>query len=206
MNDHLSADGLDLLFRNARSHNAWRDQAVSEATLRTLYDLVRWGPTSANSCPARILFLRSPEAKQRLLPALNPGNVEKTLQAPVTAIIGYDLDFHEQLPRLFPHNPGVRDWFAGQPQLIQTTALRNSSLQGGYFILAARALGLDCGPLSGFDEAKVDQAFFSPRQQDRHFVTGRVKSNFICNLGYGDHQQLFPRSPRLTFEEACVLL
>lgn len=206
MNDHLSADGLDLLFRNARSHNAWRDQAVSEATLRTLYDLVRWGPTSANSCPARILFLRSPEAKQRLLPALNPGNVEKTLQAPVTAIIGYDLDFHEQLPRLFPHNPGVREWFAGQPQLIQTTALRNSSLQGGYFILAARALGLDCGPLSGFDEAKVDQTFFSPRQQDSHCVTGRVKSNFICNLGYGDHQQLFPRSPRLTFEEACVLL
>ncbi|MEG0859569.1 MAG: malonic semialdehyde reductase [Pseudomonas sp.] len=206
MNDCLSADGLDLLFRNARSHNAWRDEAVSDATLRTLYDLVRWGPTSANSCPARILFLRSPEAKQRLLPALNPGNVEKTLQAPVTAIIGYDLDFHEQLPRLFPHNPGVRDWFAGQPHLIQATALRNSSLQGGYFILAARALGLDCGPLSGFDEAKVDQAFFSAQQQASHFVTGRVKANFICNLGYGDHQQLFPRSPRLTFEEACVLL
>jgi 3-hydroxypropanoate dehydrogenase len=206
MNERLSEDGLDLLFRNARSHNVWRDQAVSDATLRTLYDLVRWGPTSANSCPARILFLRSPEAKQRLLPALNPGNVEKTLQAPVTAIIGYDLDFHEQLPRLFPHNPGVRDWFAGQPQLIQTSAMRNSSLQGGYFILAARALGLDCGPLSGFDEAKVDQAFFANGQHHGHFTAGRVKSNFICNLGYGDHAQLFPRSPRLSFEEACVLL
>ncbi|TDF85802.1 malonic semialdehyde reductase [Pseudomonas sp. H9] len=206
MNDCLSADGLDLLFRNARSHNAWRDKAVSDATLKTLYDLMRWGPTSANSCPARILFLRSAEAKQRLLPALNPGNVEKTMQAPVTAIIGYDLDFHQQLPRLFPHNPGVRDWFAEQPQLIQTTAMRNSSLQGGYFILAARALGLDCGPLSGFDEAKVNEVFFSPPQPGGRLVGGQVKANFICNLGYGDHQQLFPRSPRLSFEEACQLL
>lgn len=206
MNDCLSADGLDLLFRNARSHNAWRDTAVSDATLKTLYDLVRWGPTSANSCPARILFLRSAEAKQRLLPALNPGNVEKMLQAPVTAIIAYDLDFHEQLPRLFPHNPGVRDWFADQPQLIHTTAMRNSSLQGGYFILAARALGLDCGPMSGFDEGKVDEAFFCAAQPGEPFTSGRVKTNFICNLGYGDHQQLFPRSPRLSFEEACVLL
>lgn len=206
MNERLSESGLDLLFRNARSHNAWRDQAVSEATLRTLYDLVRWGPTSANSCPARILFLRSREAKQRLLPALNPGNVEKTLQAPVTAIIGYDLDFHEQLPQLFPHNPGVRDWFAEQPQLIQTSAMRNSSLQGGYFILAARALGLDCGPLSGFDEAKVDQAFFSTARHTASLKAGQVKTNFICNLGYGDPAQLFPRSPRLSFEEACLLL
>lgn len=207
MNQRLSEQGLDLLFRQARSQNGWRDQVVSDETLSALYDLVRWGPTSANGCPARIVFLRSTAAKQRLLPALSPGNVDKTLGAPVTAIIGYDANFHDQLPKLFPHNPGVRDWFAGQPELIETTALRNSSIQGGYFILAARALGLDCGPMSGFDHDKIDQEFFATDDgRPGGFPGMRIKSNFLCNLGYGDPGKLFPRSPRLTFEEACLLL
>ena len=207
MNNALSEQGLDLLFRQARSQNGWLDQPVSDATLKNLYDLVRWGPTSANGCPARIVFLRSAESRQRLLPALSAGNVEKTLSAPVTAIIGYDTRFHEQLPKLFPHNPGVRDWFAGQPELIEATALRNSSMQGGYFILAARALGLDCGPMSGFDQHLVDQAFFTPGpDQPPGFAGMQIKSNFLCNLGYGDPAKLFARSPRLDFEEACSLL
>ncbi|MBD2839780.1 malonic semialdehyde reductase [Pseudomonas sp. JM0905a] len=199
----LSEQGLDLLFRQARSQNGWRDQPVDDETLVTLYDLVRWGPTSVNSCPARIVFLRSTAAKQRLLPALSPGNVDKVLGAPVTAIIGYDAAFHHQLPRLFPHNPDVRDWFAQQPDLIELTALRNSSLQGGYFILAARALGLDCGPMSGFDHQRVDREFFG---DDSCFPGMQVKTNFLCNLGYGDPDKLFPRSPRLSFEECCSLL
>ncbi|WP_457787562.1 malonic semialdehyde reductase [Pseudomonas sp. PL-6] len=202
-NQRLSEQGLDLLFRQARSQNGWRDRAVDDETLAALYDLVRWGPTSVNSCPARIVFLRSAAAKQRLLPALSPGNVDKVLGAPVTAIIGYDANFHEQLPKLFPHNPEVRDWFAGQPELIEPTALRNSSLQGGYFILAARALGLDCGPMSGFDHQLVDREFFAG---DGCFPGMQVKANFLCNLGYGDPDKLFPRSPRLSFEEACLLL
>ncbi|RMH85052.1 malonic semialdehyde reductase [Pseudomonas sp. AOB-7] len=202
-NQRLSEQGLDLLFRQARSQNGWRDRAVDDETLAALYDLVRWGPTSVNSCPARIVFLRSAAAKQRLLPALSPGNVGKVLGAPVTAIIGYDANFHEQLPKLFPHNPEVRDWFAGQPELIEPTALRNSSLQGGYFILAARALGLDCGPMSGFDHQLVDREFFA---DDGCFPGMQVKANFLCNLGYGDPDKLFPRSPRLSFEEACLLL
>ncbi|MCY1219304.1 putative malonic semialdehyde reductase RutE [compost metagenome] len=199
----LSEQGLDLLFRQARSQNGWRDQPVDDETLAALYDLVRWGPTSVNSCPARIVFLRSAAAKQRLLPALSPGNVDKVLGAPVTAIIGYDAAFHLQLPRLFPHNPDVREWFAQQPELIEPTALRNSSLQGGYFILAARALGLDCGPMSGFDHQRVDREFFG---DDGCFPGMQVKTNFLCNLGYGDPDKLFPRSPRLSFEECCSLL
>lgn len=203
MNETLSPQGLDLLFRSARSQNGWLDKTVGDDTLRAIYDLVRWGPTSTNGCPARIVFLRSAEAKARLLPALAAGNVEKTLQAPVTAIIGYDANFHEQLPRLFPHSPGMRDWYAAQPQLIEAAALRNSSLQGGYFILAARALGLDCGPMSGFDHEQVDAEFFGSASS---FPDQRVKTNFLCNIGYGDPSKLFPRSPRLDFEESCALL
>jgi 3-hydroxypropanoate dehydrogenase len=207
----LSEDALNLLFRDARTHNAWRDVPVSDALLHRLYDLMKMGPTSTNGCPARIVFLRTPEAKQRLLPALLPANVEKTMSAPVTAIIGYDVKFYESLPRLFPHNPAARGWFADKPELAEITALRNSSLQGAYFIFAARALGLDCGPLSGFDHAKVDHEFFSgtgssDEFQLEFFPCSHVKSNFLCNLGYGDESKLFPRSPRLDFDEACALL
>lgn len=202
---------LDQLFRLARSHNGWFDRKVDDALLRELYDLMKWGPTSVNGCPARIVFLRTPEAKQRLLPALNPGNVEKTIAAPVTAIIGYDARFYDRLPQLFPHNPAAREWFEGNPELVESTALRNSSLQGAYFMLAARALGLDCGPMSGFDHARVDREFFAGRDSDDGIQQeagpgGHVKSNFLCNLGYGDPAKLFPRSPRLSFSDACTLL
>jgi 3-hydroxypropanoate dehydrogenase len=196
MSNTLSTEGLDLLFRAARTHNAWLVEPVSDDTLRQLYALMKWGPTSTNCCPARVLFLRTPEAKQRLLPALAPGNVEKTISAPVTAIIGYDVQFYEQLPKLFPH-ADARAWFVNAPDLAEATAQRNSALQGAYLMLAARALGLDCGPMSGFDSAKVDQAFFPD---------GRIKTNFLCNLGHGDASKLFPRSPRLEFDEACKLL
>jgi 3-hydroxypropanoate dehydrogenase len=196
MSNTLSTEGLDLLFRAARTHNAWLVEPVSDDTLRQLYALMKWGPTSTNCCPARVLFLRTPEAKQRLLPALAPGNVEKTISAPVTAIIGYDVEFYEQLPKLFPH-ADARAWFVNAPDLAEATAQRNSALQGAYLMLAARALGLDCGPMSGFDSAKVDQAFFPD---------GRIKTNFLCNLGHGDASKLFPRSPRLEFDEACKLL
>ncbi|EKT4465530.1 malonic semialdehyde reductase [Pseudomonas putida] len=203
MRQTLSEQGLDLLFREARSQNGWLDKPVEDHTLRAIYDLVRWGPTSTNGCPARIVFLRSAQAKARLLPALAAGNVDKTLNAPVTAIIGYDADFHEQLPKLFPHNPGMRDWYAAQPHMIEAAALRNGSLQGGYFILAARALGLDCGPMSGFDHAQVEAEFFG---DGGSFPGQRIRVNFLCNLGYGDPAKLFPRSPRLSFEESCTLL
>ncbi|WP_432262389.1 malonic semialdehyde reductase [Cupriavidus sp. TMH.W2] len=210
MNKRLSEDGMDLIFREARTHNAWLNQPVSDETLRQLYDLMKWGPTSANCSPARILFLRTPEAKQRLLPALAPGNAEKTMAAPVTAIIAYDVKFYELLPKLFPH-ADARSWFADTPELALTTARRNSSLQGAYFMIAARSLGLDCGPMSGFDNAKVDHEFFpaDPKEnafQLEHFPDSHVKSNFLCNLGYGDPAKLFPRSPRLEFDEACKLL
>ncbi|MEM5431730.1 malonic semialdehyde reductase [Cupriavidus oxalaticus] len=210
MNQRLSEEGMDLVFREARTHNAWLNQPVSDETLRQLYDLMKWGPTSANCSPARILFLRTPEAKQRLLPALAPGNVEKTMAAPVTAIIAYDIKFYELLPKLFPH-ADARSWFTDTPELALTTARRNSSLQGAYFIIAARSLGLDCGPMSGFDNAKVDHEFFpsDPKEnafQLEYFPDSHVKSNFLCNLGYGDPAKLFPRSPRLEFDEACKLL
>lgn len=209
MNKRLSEDGMDLIFREARTHNAWLNQPVSDETLRELYDLMKWGPTSANCSPARILFLRTPEAKQRLLPALAPGNVEKTMAAPVTAIIAYDVKFYELLPKLFPH-ADARSWFADTPELALTTARRNTSLQGAYFIIAARSLGLDCGPMSGFDNAKVDHEFFpaDPKEnafQLEYFPDSHVKSNFLCNLA-GDPAKLFPRSPRLEFDEACKLL
>jgi len=207
----LNDAALDALFRKARTHNAWLDKPVSDDLLRKLYDLMKWGPTSANCCPARILFLRTPEAKQRLAPALAPGNLEKTMKAPVTAIIAHETKFYEQLPRLFPHNPGAREWFSNSPELAEITAFRNGTLQGGYFILAARSLGLDCGPMSGFDNAQVDEEFFpagkAKAESDQEVpLSGHVKSNFLCNLGYGDPSKLLPRSPRLEFDEACKLL
>jgi len=195
-NRAIAEEPLDILFRKARTHIFWLDKPVPDELLHQIYDLMKWGPTSANCTPARILFLRTREAKERLRPALSPNNVEKTMTAPVTAVIGYDLKFYEHMPRLFPNNPAARGWFSDSPELAQTTAFRNGSLQGGYFILAARALGLDCGPMSGFDNAKVDAEFFPPT----------VKSNFLCNLGYGDPAKLFPRNPRLAFDEACKLL
>lgn len=192
----LAPQALDQLFRQARTHNGWRHEPVPESTLRELYELMKWGPTSANCSPARIVFVVSSEAKARLLPAMSEGNREKTRQAPVTAILGMDLEFYEKLPQLFPHTD-ARSWFAGKPTAIQETAFRNGSLQGGYFILAARALGLDCGPMSGFDAEAVNRAFFPE---------GKIKVNFICNLGFGDPAKLFARSPRLAFEEACQVL
>lgn len=205
MTTPLSDDTLDIIFRKARTHNAWLDKPVSDDLLRQLYELVKYGPTSGNSCPARIVFLRTAEAKQRLLPALSPTNVDKTMKAPVTAIIGYDLKFYEQTPKLFPHNPGMRDMFTKSAQHAETTAFRNGTLQGGYLILAARALGLDCGAMSGFDNAKVDAEFFTAAAGNPpEFI--EVKSNFLCNLGYGDTSKMFPRNPRLTFEEACKLI
>ena len=210
MSDPVNAQALDILFRKARTHNSWLNKPVSDDTLHQLYDLMKWGPTSANCSPVRILFLRTPEAKQRLLPALSPANVDKTMKAPVTAIIAHDLKFYEKLSKLFPHNPGARKWFSNSPELAETTAFRNGTLQGAYFILAARSVGLDCGPMSGFDNAKVDKEFFpapvSKSESAEVIPEGPIKSNFLCNLGYGDPAKLFPRSPRLSFEEACKLL
>lgn len=185
------------LFDDARTHNGWLDKPVPDELLRRLYDLMKWGPTSANCSPARIIFVKSPEAKAKLVPCMSEGNRAKTAAAPVTAILGMDMQFYEQLPKLFPHNQEARSWFEGQPEVIQATAMRNSSLQGGYFIMAARALGLDCGPMSGFDAPRVDAEFW---------LGTPVKTNFICNLGYGDASKLFPRSPRLAFEEACRIV
>ena len=191
----LSDAALDQIFRTARTQNAWRDEPVSEAQLHALYDLMKWGPTSANCSPARIVFVKSDEAKRKLEPALSEGNRAKTMKAPVCAIIATDDAFYEKLPYLFPHTD-AKSWFVGNQPLIETTAFRNATLQGGYFILAARSIGLDCGPMSGFDNAKVDAAFFAG---------STVKSNFLVALGYGDPdpQVLFPRSPRLSFDEAC---
>jgi 3-hydroxypropanoate dehydrogenase len=189
----LDASSLDQFFRAARTHNGWLPRPVTDDELRAIYELMKWAPTSANCSPARIVFVRSREAKERLRPALSPGNVEKTMTAPVTAIIGHDLEFYEKLPQLFPH-ADARSWFAGKPAVIETTAFRNGSLQGAYFILAARALGLDCGPMSGFDNVKVDVEFFAGTA---------VRSNFLCNLGHGDPAKLFARSPRLAFDDAC---
>jgi 3-hydroxypropanoate dehydrogenase len=192
----INDEALDLVFRAARSQNKWLDKPVSPALLMAVYDLMRMGPTSANCSPARIAFLMSKEAKERLKPHLLPQNVEKSMTAPAVAVIGYDLDFPLLLPRLFPHNPGAKDWFHN-PVLRQTTAFRNGTLQGAYFIVAARALGLDCGPMSGFDNDAVDKEFFAGTN---------VKSNFICGVGYGDPSGVFPRSPRLEFDEACKIL
>ncbi|HLJ91076.1 MAG TPA: malonic semialdehyde reductase [Candidatus Angelobacter sp.] len=196
LRESISDAALNQLFREARTHNAWLPQPVSPALLRQVYELSALGPTSANSSPARFVFLTTLPARERLLPALSPGNVDKTMSAPVTVIVAWDTEFYEKLPRLFPH-ADMRSMFAGNPSLSHEAAFRNGSLEGGYFILAARALGLDCGPMSGFDNKKLDAEFFPD---------GKWKSNFLCNLGYGDKTKLFPRSPRLAFEEACQTL
>jgi 3-hydroxypropanoate dehydrogenase len=189
-------DALDRIFRTARTHRHWQDRPVSPALLMAIYDLMRWGPTTANCCPARIVFVVSRDAKERLKPHLLAGNVEKTMSAPATAIVAYDLDFAQYIPFLYPHEPEAKDWFA-DPAVAKPTAFRNGSLQGGYFIVATRALGLDCGPMSGFDNAGVDHEFFPE---------GRVKSNFLCNIGYGDPAWLHPREPRLSFDQACRII
>lgn len=191
----LSSDALAQLFLDARTQNGWLDTPIADDTLRELYGLLRWAPTAANSSPLRVVFVKSAEAKARLLPCMAPGNVEKTKAAPVTAILAMDMEFHEKLPQLFPH-ADARSWYAGNAPLIEESAFRNGTLQAGYLILAARALGLDCGPMSGFDAAKVNEAFFAG-------TTHRV--NFICNLGHGDPSKLYPRSPRLSFDEACTI-
>jgi 3-hydroxypropanoate dehydrogenase len=181
------------LFIEARTHNGFTDEPIGDVELRAIYELMKWPPTSANSSPARIVFVRSPAAKAKLLDCLSRGNVAKTRAAPVTAIIGMDMVFYDKLPFLFPHTD-ARSWFVGKKEFAETTAFRNSSLQGGYFIIAARAVGLDCGPMSGFDNAKLDAAFFAGTE---------IKSNFICNLGHGDPGKVFARNPRLSFDEAC---
>ncbi|HEX4533981.1 MAG TPA: malonic semialdehyde reductase [Rhizomicrobium sp.] len=197
MTHAINDEALDTIFRNARTQNKWQDKPVSPAHLMAIYDLMRWGPTSANCSPARIVFVTTPEAKERLKPHLSEGNRAKTMSAPVTAILGYDVDFAEHLPRLFPQAPDAKNWFKNPPGHAEHTAFRNGSLQGGYFIVAARAVGLDCGPMSGFDNAGVDREFFANTQ---------VKSNFICSLGYGDPAGVFPRNPRLSFDEACTIV
>lgn len=188
----LDEEALDLLFMKARTHNGWQDRPVPEALLRRAVEIAKMGPTSANSSPMRLVFVRSRDGKERLKPALSPGNLAKTMAAPVTAIVAYDLEFYEHLPRLFPHAPDARSWFAGKEAAIADTAFRNGTLQGGYFILALRALGLDCGPMSGFDKAIVDGAFFAGTA---------LRANFLMNIGYGDPAQLFARSPRFEFAE-----
>ena len=193
----LNDAALDTIFRNARTQNGWLDKPVQDHQLRAMYDLMKWGPTSANCQPARIQFVVSAEGKEKLRPALGPNNVDKTLLAPVVAILGYDLAFYEHLPKMFPHNQTARSWFVGNEAMIQGTAFRNSSLQGAYLMIAARSLGIDCGPMSGFDAAKVDAAFWAGTT---------VKTNFICNLGYGDPAKVFARSPRFAFEDVCTVV
>jgi 3-hydroxypropanoate dehydrogenase len=185
----------EALFTEARSHNRFTDEAVSDDTLRQLYELMKWGPTSANCCPARLVFVRSPEAKDKLVACMNPGNVDKTRSAPVVAVVGMDLEFHEKLPFLYPATD-ARSWYVGKPEMIATHALRNSSLQAAYLMLAARSLGLDCGPMGGFDATKLEAAFFAGTP---------VKANFVVALGRGKADALRPRGPRLAFDEACRL-
>lgn len=193
MSDALNDTALDQLFRTARTQNAFQDRPLEDAQLRALYELLKWGPTSANMSPARFVFVKSPEAKEKLRPALSAGNLAKTMAAPATVIVAYDEDFHEKLPYLFPHDD-AKAWFDGPRENRREAAFRNGSLQGAYLILAARSLGLDTGPMSGFDNAKVDAAFFAGTA---------IKSNFLVNLGYGDPVGVFPRSPRLSFDEAA---
>jgi 3-hydroxypropanoate dehydrogenase len=191
----IDSTAIAALFAEARTHWKWSDEPVLDSTLHELYDLMKMGPTSANCSPARLVFLRTPEAKEKLKPALSSGNLEKTMSAPVTVIVAEDPKFYDKLPQLFPH-ADARAWFATSEALASETAFRNSTLQGGYLIMAARSLGLDAGPMSGFDRAKTDAAFFA---------ASGWKSNFLINLGHGDASVLFPRSPRLSFDEACVL-
>ncbi len=189
----LDDKALDLLFREARTQNKWQDRPVPDAKLEEIYNLLKMAPTSANSSPARFVFVRTPEGKAKLKPALSAGNMEKTMTAPVTAIVAHDVEFYEKLPFLFPH-ADARAWFAGSKAFAETSAFRNGTLQGAYLMLAARAVGLDVGAMSGFDNAKVDEAFFAGTTW---------KSNFLVNIGFGDPSGLFPRSPRLSFDEAC---
>jgi len=193
----LDDAGLDLLFRNARSQNKWTDAPVPDDTLRELHNILKYAPTSANSSPARFMFLRTHDAKERLRPALSSGNTDKTMTAPVVCIVAHDPLFYDHLPRLFPHNLDARSWFTSNPDLTETTMFRNATLQGAYLMLAARALGLDCGPMSGFDNAKVDEIFLADRGW---------KSNFLCGLGVGDPSGIFERSPRFDFDDVCVLM
>jgi 3-hydroxypropanoate dehydrogenase len=192
----LDDKALDAIFRNARTHNGWLDKPVPDEVLRRLYEIMKWGPTSANTQPCRLVFVRTREGKEKLRPALSEGNTAKTMAAPVTAIVAYDSQFYEHLPKNFPHNADAINWFKGEGKeaVAHTTAFRNGTLQGAYLIVAARALGLDIGAMSGFDNAKVDAAFFPD---------GRFKTNFLCNIGYGDSKALFGRSPRMSFEDAC---
>ena len=194
----LDDKALDRILRNARTHNGWLPKPVTDEQLRALHDLAKWGPTSANSQPARFVFVRTKEGKEKLRPALSAGNTEKTMSAPVTAIVAYDSQFYEHLPKHFPHDQTAIHWFkgAGKEEVASTTAFRNGTLQGAYLIIAARALGLDCGAMSGFNNAVVDENFFPD---------GRFKSNFLCNIGYGDESKIFARSPRMNFEDACTL-
>lgn len=188
---------IDQIFMDARTHNFWLDKPVSEETIAELYAMMRMGPTSANCSPARIVFVQSDEAKAKLKPLLMEGNQEKTMAAPVCAIIGHDLEFYEKIPELFPHNPDAKSWFNWSSEFAEQTAFRNGSLQGAYFMIAARALGLDCGPMSGFDQDGVNEAFFGGTT---------IKSNFLCNIGYGNDAKLDPRSPRLAFGDACQIV
>lgn len=197
MSSKLDDKSLDIIFREARTHNAWADKQVSDDTLKALYDLMKWGPTSANCSPARIIFVKSKEAKEKLATVLSEGNLKKSMQAPVTAVIGYDVEFYERLPELFPHAPEAKTWFNWSKEWAEQTAFRNGSLQGAYFMIAARSLGLDCGPMSGFDMKKADELYFAGTT---------VKVNFLCNLGYGDPAGLFGRSPRLPFDDACKIV
>jgi 3-hydroxypropanoate dehydrogenase len=192
----LNDAGRDLLFRDGRSHNGWRDESISEETLRAAFDLAKMGPTSANCSPMRVLFVRSEAAKEKLRPCLSNGNQAKTLAAPVTAILGVDFEFYEHLPRLFPHDD-AKAWFVGDQAVIDSTATRNGSLQGAYFLLACRAVGLDCGPMSGYDGDMVDELFFAGT---------KIRSNFLCNLGHGDPDALFGRSPRFDFDDVCTFV
>jgi 3-hydroxypropanoate dehydrogenase len=192
----LNDEALDMLFRKARSHNGWKDIPVSDEQLQQIYELMKWGPTAANSCPARIVFVKSPEAKEKLLACVNPGNVEKCRTAPVVAVIGMDLEFYEFLPKLFPHTD-AKSWYVGKPDLIETNAFRNSTLQAAYFMMAVRSLGLDCGPMTGYNADKMNETFFGD---------GKVKVNMMCAIGYGDPEKLFPRHPRLDFDEACSII
>ncbi len=200
MSNPVNDYALDLIWRQGRSYNGWTDQDVPETLIRAVYDLTKMGMTSANCSPARFVFLRSDEAKQRLKPHLLAGNVEKTMTAPWVVIIAHDLNFPEKIPQLFPHNPGAKDWF-GDPEVRQVTAFRNGTLSGAYLMLAARALGLDCGPMSGFDNAGVDAEFFQGKTE-----TEQWRSNWLCNIGHGDSSTIFERSPRLRFSEACQIL
>ena len=193
----LNDSALDILFRDARTYNSWEDTDVSEVLIRAVYDLMRWGPTSMNCSPARFVFVKSPEAKERLKPHLMGGNVEKTMSAPMTAIIANHMEFYEELPKLFPHNEGARDFFAGKDAYIADTAMRNGTLQAAYLMLAARSLGLDCGPMSGFSSDGVKEEFFPDEN---------VEINMLCNIGYGTEEKLHPRLPRFDFDDICQIV